>query len=331
MLVTGATGFIGRRVVANLKERGFTNIRCLVRSLSKASVLGDVQLVHGSLLSQSDCAAAIDQVRVVYHLAAGRGVKSVADAFLNSVVTTRNLLESIRLCGSLTRFVSVSSLAVYSNCDKPHGRMLDESCPLEQQPALRGDAYTFAKVKQEEVVCDYAKRFQIPYVTLRPGFVYGPGNETISGRVGIGTFGLFLHLGGSNRLPCSYVDNCAEAIVLAGLVPHIEGEAFNIIDDDIPTSRDFLQTFKQEVHSFKSIYLPHCASYALCLLWEKYSAWSEDQLPPVFNRKVWHAYWKRTEFTNSKARRQLGWKPRICSREAMAQFFESCRRKRTQR
>ncbi len=60
---------------------------------------------------------------VIFHLAAGTGEKSFPDAFLNSVVATRNLLEASLRFGSLRRFVLVSSFAVYSNCDKPNGKI----------------------------------------------------------------------------------------------------------------------------------------------------------------------------------------------------------------
>jgi nucleoside-diphosphate-sugar epimerase len=264
---------------------------------------------------------------VIYHLAAGRGEKFYPDAFLNSVVTTRNLLEAVRGCPSLKRFVTVSSFSVYSNRNKSHGRLLDESAPLEDRPHLRGDAYTFAKSKQDELVIDYGKRFGIPFVIMRPGVVYGPGNEQIHGRVGIGTFGLFLHLGGRNTVPLTYVDNCAKAIVLAGLKPGINGEVFNVIDDDLPTSRHFLRLYKKEVRNFKSMYIPHSISYLLCWLWEKYSDWSQEQLPPVFNRKAWHAVWKKTTYTNAKLKNRLGWTPTISSVEALNRYFESCRQK----
>ena len=154
---------------------------------------------------------------VTFHLAAGRGAKSFADAFMNSVVTTRNLLEASVRHNCLKRFVNISSFAVYSNTNKPRRRVLDESCPIEMRPELRGDAYCFAKVKQDEIVAEYGKRFGMPYVIVRPGHVYGAGNEAITGRVGIDAFGIFLHLGGSNTLPLTYVDNCVEAIALAGL------------------------------------------------------------------------------------------------------------------
>ena len=282
--------------------------------------------MRGNLLSREDCVAVTKDAAVIYHLAAGRGEKLYADAFMNSVLTTRNLLEGILHHRCLRRLVSISSFTVYSNVGKTRRRWLDESCPIETQPALRGDAYTFAKVKQDQIVTEYGRKHGLPYVIVRPGYVYGPGNPGMSGRVGLGSFGIFLHMGGSNPIPFTYVDNCAEAILLAGLQPSVDGEVFNVVDDDLPTSRQFLRMYKREVRRFPSVYVPKSVSYLLCYLWEKYAAWSEGQLPPVYNRKLWHAYWKKTRYSNAKLKQRLGWQPRVAPADAFARHFESCRR-----
>ncbi len=279
-------------------------------------------MFKGNLLSREDCEAACKEVVVIFHLAAGTGEKSFPDAFMNSVVTTRNLLDASLRHARLRRLVLVSSFSVYANRQKT--RLLDESCPTEEHPELRGDAYCYAKVKQEQIVMEYGKNFDIPYVVVRPGSVYGAGEGQITGRVGIGTFGLFLHLGGSNTIPFTYVDNCAEAIVLAGLVKGVDGEVFNVVDDDLPSSRQFLRQYKKNVRSFKSVYVPHFASHALCYLWEKYSGWSKGQLPPVFNRRRWHAEWKKTRYSNEKLKAWLGWAPKVSTAEGLRRYFHSC-------
>jgi nucleoside-diphosphate-sugar epimerase len=334
ILVTGAAGFIGSRVVERLLDRGFRNVRCFARptgdprklhALTRGGGNPGVALIEGNLLSRDDCSAATRGAAVIIHLAAGRGEKSFPDAFMNSVVTTRNLLDAARRHGCVRRFVNVSSFTVYATSRRP--RLLDESCPIEHRPELRGDAYSFAKVKQDEIVAEYGQRFGIPCVIVRPGYVYGPGNEAITGRVGIGTFGIFLHLGGSNTLPLTYVDNCAEAIALAALKPGVDGEVFNVVDDDLPSSRQFLGLYKRNVRRFRSIYLPHAASYALAALWEKYSNWSEGQLPPVFTRSSWHAYWGGAQYSNEKLKTRLGWTPRVSTSEALQRYFQSCREK----
>lgn len=322
VLVTGSTGFLGCRVVAALLERGFGRVRCFARPSSNTRPLdaltaadpSRVELVHGNLLSREDCQRATRDVAVIYHLAAGTGQKSFPDAFLHSVVTTRNLLDATLRHGDLKRFVNVSSFAVYTNRGR---RILDETCPMESDPQSRGEAYCYAKVKQDELVMEYGKQYGIPYVLVRPGVVYGPGAHGISGRIGSAAFGVFLHLGGSNTIPVTHVDNCADAIVRAGITEKIDGEVLNVIDDDLPTSRQFLRLYKRHVRSFRSVPVPRAAWYVFCALWEKYSAWSRGQLPPVFNRRAWHAYWKGSRYSNAKVKRLLGWTPRISIHEGL--------------
>ena len=336
ILVTGAAGFIGTRVVGSLLERGFRNVRCLVRNARNIAALKEIidrydgaartEIITGNLLSREDCSSLAKDVALIYHLAAGTGMKAFSDAFLNSVVTTRNLLDAALEYKCLRRFVNMSSFAVYTNRKKPRWRLLDETCPVEQHPESRAEAYCFGKVKQDELVMEYSQKHGIPIVILRPGTVYGPGKKAIPGRVGIDTFGIFLHMGGSNPIPFTYVENCADAIVLAGLKPGIDGVIFNIVDDDLPSSRRFLRLYKRNVKRFKSIYVPHALSYLFCYFWEKYSRWSRGQLPPVFTPREWAAYWKKTRYSNRKIKDLVGWAPTVPTTEGMRRFFESCRK-----
>jgi nucleoside-diphosphate-sugar epimerase len=334
ILVTGATGFIGRKVVERLLDRGFKKIRCFARPSAKAAEFAashnqssgpHLEVFQGNLLSADDCKEATKDAAVIIHLAAGRGEKSFPDAFMNSVVTTRNLLDASLRSGCLRRFVNVSSFAVYTNTGNAQDKLLDETCALEQHPEVRGEAYCFAKTKQDELVNEYGRQQGLPYVHIRPGVVYGPGNLAISGRVGIRTFGPFLHLGGSNQIPLTYVDNCADAIALAGLKKGIDGEAFNVVDDELPSSRQFLRLYKREVKSFRSMYVPKAVSFILCNLWERYSVWSQGQLPPAFNRSRWNSLWKKTYYSNNKLKSKLGWQPIISTREGLNRYFEACR------
>ena len=117
ILVTGATGFIGTSLVSGLLDRGFRNLRCFARPSSDKVRFGalaqghpgaKIDVVTGNLLSRADCLSATRDAKLVFHLAAGTGHKSFPDAFMNSVVTTRNLLEAIGRHGCAQRFVSVS-------------------------------------------------------------------------------------------------------------------------------------------------------------------------------------------------------------------------------
>jgi nucleoside-diphosphate-sugar epimerase len=333
VLVTGAAGFIGRRVVQRLVQRGFRSLRCLVRPSSDVRELervlagfgaAPVELVRGNLLSRSDCASLVKGAQIILHLVTGRG-KSFPACFQNSVVATRNLLDAAVAEKDIQRFVNVSSFAVYSNMHLRHGAMLDETCEVERNLEERHDAYVYAKVKQDELVADYRERHGLPSVTVRPCVVFGPGRRTIPGVVGLDTFGPFLHLGGGNLLPLTFVDNCADAIVLAGLVPGIEGRVYNVVDDDLPTSREFLRHYKAKVRGFRSFPVPYPFFYAFCLFWERYLARSAGLVPPVFNRGFCSFHWKGHRYSNKNIKRDLGWRPEVPMKEALERYFTFAR------
>jgi nucleoside-diphosphate-sugar epimerase len=328
ILVTGANGFIGSWVVRALLARGFTKIRCLARAASTPANLdrireevgaSGIEVVNGNLLSRDVCAKATEGVTIVYHLAAGVE-KTFPGCFLNSAVTTRNLLDAVTMSGTVRRFVNISSLAVYSNGQLRRGAALDETCPIDTRLVERYDPYAYGKAKQDEVVREYGRLRGLPYVIVRPGITFGPGKAKIPGRVGIDTFGVFLHLGLSNVMPLTYVENCAEAIVLAGLTIGIEGEEFNIVDDDLPRSRAFLRRYKRKVRRIRTIPVPYPIFYLFNFAWEKYSSWSGAQLPPVFNRGTCEAYYKGQNFSNQKAKALLGWRPRVGMSDALDRF-----------
>jgi nucleoside-diphosphate-sugar epimerase len=330
ILVTGSNGFLGAKVVEMLLEKGYGNIRCFFRpssrldrlkeTLSRFDTAKNVELVSGDLLSLDDCRKAAAEVSIVYNLAAGFD-KSFAGAYMNSALATRNLMEAVLENGKPKRFVQVSSFAVYSNLHLKKGGLLDETCPLEDAPQDRYDAYGFGKLKQEELVREYGSQRNLPYVILRPGAVFGPGKRDLSGRVGIDTFGFFVQVGGSNLLPLTFVDNCAEAIVLAGLKEGVEGEIFNVVDDELLTSGQFLRAYKRRVRPFLSVRIPYSLAYACSIIWENYSKWSRGQLPPAFNRRRCVAEWKPNRFTNERLRKRLGWRPRIGIEAAMASYL----------
>jgi nucleoside-diphosphate-sugar epimerase len=331
ILVTGANGFVGSNVVKRLLDQGFTNIRCFVRpsgNLTRLKAFTErfpaarVEFVYGNLLSRDNCRLAAAGAAVILHVAAGIE-KTFPGCFMNSVVTTRNLLDAAIRETTLKRFVNISSLAVYSNKHIRRHGPLDEQTEIETQFMQRFDAYCFGKTKQDEIVVEYGQKHQLPYVIVRPGPIYGPGARgAIHSRIGIGTFGIFMHIGGSNKVPFSYIDNCAEAIVLAGVTEGVDGQVFNVIDDDLPTSRAFLRGYKKNVQYFRSIYVPYRVFHLFSSLWERYSVWSKGQLPLAFNRAKCDAEWKGNSFSNAKLKRLLGWKPLVSTREGMQRHFD---------
>lgn len=332
VLVTGAGGFLGVRVVERLVAHGYTEIRCLLRDASKAerirqiaySHAGDkLEICYGNLRSRSDCTRAVEDVSLVFHLAAGlKGAP--AELFGDSVVVSRNLLEALEArVGEpvqKTRVVLISSFGVYGVASLGRGAAIDEKTPLETHPELR-DPYSHSKLRQEQLAWDFQRRAGFELVVLRPGVIYGPGGGHFSTRVGLQIGPLFFHLGGRNLLPLSFVENCAEAIVVAGTHPDSAGQAYNVHDDDLPSASYYLRQYKKHVKRISSIRLPYFITRMLAGSLEGYHLRSQGQLPAILTRYKVASTWGGNEFDNSKLH-SLGWRQIVSTPEAMRRTFE---------
>lgn len=315
--LTGATGFLGKQVFRQLLERGVA-VRCLVRASSNVAVLDDVaqtisnarwEFIRGDLERLANKPDLLEGCDVALHLAAEmKG--SVAVLFLGNVVAARGLLQAAAAV-NLRRFVLVSSIAVHHTATLESGSVVDETCPLDPEPHRR-DGYTFSKVVQEQAAWEAHHNHGVPLVVVRPGVIYGPGRDCLTTRVGLRLGNLMVVMNGQRSLPYTFVDNCARAIVQAGLDDHVPvGEAFNVVDDNSPTPRDLLGQYRDTVGNIRSVGVPGWAVLPLSGIWEWYSHWSQGQVPEVLTRYKSSSMWKRLIYSNAKARNILDWQPTI--------------------
>jgi nucleoside-diphosphate-sugar epimerase len=324
-LVTGANGFLGTALVQRLLACGETSLRLLVRNSTAQANLerivrerpdADVDFCIGTLCSGEDATRAVDGVEKIFHLAAAlRG--SPSDMCLNTVVASKTLLEAAAARKPM-RIVLVSSFAVYGSGALQPGSLLDENTPLEAHPELR-EAYCWIKLRQERLFREFQSRYGFELVIVRPGVIYGRGGRPLPGRVGIDLFGVFLHLGGANQIPLTYVDNCADAVIAAGRYG-ISNEAYNIHDDELVTSREYLNEYKRRVKRIRAIGIPRAALTAISHLTLWYHRRSRGQLPALFTPYKTRAVWTPTRFSNAKIK-SLGWTPRISTREGLRRAF----------
>lgn len=332
VLVTGSNGFLGSVLVRRLCERGETRvIRCLHRSGSDVRRLDEVQASHpgvrlervvGNLTSPEDCSRAIEDVELIYHGAAAlKG--AAADMFLNSVVASKNLLEAIVRSGRQIRIVHVSSFGVYGMAGVRPGSVANEESPLEPHPELR-DLYSHTKRRQEELFWEYRDRHGLLLTVMRPGVIFGPSGPPMSNRVGLKLFGLFLYLGRSNLVPLTYVDNCADALIDAANSPKTVGEVYNVVDDDLPTARQYLARYRREVERLRVVPMPLFATRLMSRAVAWYNRHSRGQLPAVFTPYKTESMWRSFRYDNSKLK-SIGWRPRISMEEGLQKTFASLR------
>lgn len=320
VLVTGAGGFLGTHTVEKLLTRGVPRVRCLVRSKNLPMDLLErcpdqrIEAYRGNVLFAKDLEKSLDGIHTVFHLAAEmKGAPS--EIYMNTVVGSKRLLEAGK---SVRRFVLVSSFGVYGVNQLPGGSIVDEDTPLETNPESR-DAYSFAKLRQELLFREYQQKFGFELVVLRPGVIYGPQNSALSTRIGLRFPFFFLHVGGRNKLPLTFVENCADAIAFAGMHPQ-PVDTLNVIDDDLITCREYLRRYKQSAERLRSIWMPYLAAIGMSRALAWYSAISSGQLPAVLTPYKARAYWSRHQFPNSRLK-GMGWKQNVPTHVALDRTF----------
>lgn len=329
LLVTGAGGFLGQYVVAEAISRGH-QVRAVVRPAAKGipeawRLEAGVEVVRADLRSSVGLEKLCDQVDAVVHLAAAKA-GDLYEQFGGTVIATENLLSAMQQAGT-QRLVQTSSFSVYEYLRRWSWGRLDETSPLAVQPQLR-DEYSQTKLQQERLVREFCEENAISYAILRPGVIFGSGNLWTA-RLGMQlSERLWIRTGAWARLPLTYVENCAEAILLAAEYAGEERELIlNIVDDDPPTQRAYLKAWRQRMQRPPRI-LPVSWSIMRGLA---RSAWLVNQIcfrgnakiPGLFVPAKLHARCKPLRYSNERAKSVLGWSPRYTWLQGLERSLES--------
>lgn len=224
--VTGATGFLGRRVVARLRERGH-EVRALARDAVRGLDAGveAEKLVIGDLFATGKIKAAVQGCDAVLHLAAEIATqRDPKKLWKVDVEGTDAVAEACEGLG-IQRFVFASTSVV----GDPRGAIL-----RPEEPLVATTDYGKAKQEAERRLA----RSGLPVVVLRPGHIYGPGGwyadvcrEFREGR-------RFIPGRGDNWWDVVHVDDAADAFVRAAELAR-PGAVFHVADDYPITMREF--------------------------------------------------------------------------------------------
>lgn len=307
MLVTGAGGFLGSRVVSELLERGHA-VRALVRPASAATPAewrGRAEIVRADLRATPALENLFDGVDVLVHLAAT--VRGTPEAqFVGSAVCTERLLDGMRRAGSTRHVVLAGSCSVY-DWTAAHETLTEES-PLETMLYER-DGYTVAKIWQERVARRFAEENNWTLAVLRPGFIYGLGAAPAGG-AGINLGGVFLVIAPFARLRLTHVENCAAAF--ADAAEKREAGAFNIVDDEQVSAWRYAGRLIGGSRPAFRLVLPYSAGLAIAYLAKLTSRIlfppKGGKLPGILIPRHYRARFKPMQYDNRRAKEVLGWK-----------------------
>ena len=322
LLITGANGFLGEQVVAEAARRGH-EVRALVRPTTDVTQLdwyadNRVKVTRADLRSRHGLTEILRGVDCVVHLAAAKS-GDMYSQYAGTVVATENLLSAMGEAG-VRRIVGISSFAVYDYLRIPHFAVLDEDSPIESD-AFDRDEYAHTKLVQERLIREHAAANGWDLVILRPGVIWGKDN-LFTARLGIQAGRkLWVRTGAYTRLPLTYVENCAEAIIMAAESNSVSGQTFNIVDDQTPTQRRFANLIRSRMDPRPRIipvpYLLMRLIAGAAWMTNKYLFRSRAKIPGLFVPARLAARCKPLRFSNRRIKAALGWNPRYSLVEAL--------------
>lgn len=315
ILVTGASGFIGRHLVGRLLALGH-RVRVLVRRPPDDTRLRDprVEVVQGDLGDSAVVARAVEGTRLIYHLgAAMRG--SVEDFERGTIGGTTNIVASTS-ASPTARLVYVSSLSVLHAAAARAGSVAREDWPLEPQPELRG-LYTGTKLKAEAVVREAVRARHLRAVIVRPGQVFGPGAELMTPAVAR-RVGSWLVMIGDGRLvlPLIYVEDLIDALLAASERDVFDGSVLHVVDDADVTQNELVERYRKALpERLRVAHIPVSVMQTAARL-AQLAASVRGRTPSLSPYRIASAL-APLRYDCQAARTRLSWTPQVGARRGM--------------
>jgi nucleoside-diphosphate-sugar epimerase len=316
ILVTGATGFIGHRLVERLTQEDGVKIRALARSKEKGEKFVKelspfpVEIVLGDLSNLESLKKAASGCQIIFHCAAwasDRGTRE--DFFIANVTGTKNIVEAAK-SAKCEKFIHVSSISVYGFNPK---NGTDETFPYDPTSGL----YSETKVESEKVVKNAMEKEKFPAVIIRPGSVYGPrsGAWTVRPVKAIKDGKMFLIAGGTGTCNYVYIDNLIDAMLMATKDDKVLGQDFIVTDGRSAEWNEFFGYYGKMfgINKLKSLPLP--IAYLAALVMEISEKITGKKAP--ITRVAIGFLTRRATYNIHKAKSVLGYEPKINLAEGM--------------
>jgi nucleoside-diphosphate-sugar epimerase len=320
IIVTGASGFIGRRLVKKLTAEG-CRVICPLRPTSSAAELDDplIRVVRGDLTDRTFVDSLFDGASVVYHLAAMvSDWGTVTEIRKANVDVTSTLLASAERA-SIERFVHVSSTDIYGH---PGGKAVDED-----NPPSPGHFNWYAETKRQAEQC--VKTSRVPWVIARPATVYGPGSVSmIAELVQALKDGFMLTVNGGRTIAgLVYVDDVVDGLILAADHKAAVGESFNLSHSNEVTWKQCIDDLARAMdYRYRTINLPrpvgHLLGGGMELGYRFARKLTGCRCRALLSRQAIQIMGVDQHFSHAKATHLLGYQARVGYEEGLSSTLE---------
>jgi predicted dehydrogenase/nucleoside-diphosphate-sugar epimerase len=315
ILVTGATGFLGRALLDRLCA-GAESVRVLARRPAPhVESLPGVHVVCGDLGDPDVVDRAIAGVELVYHVGATMRGRGWPDFEAGTVQATANVVHSC-LRHHVGRLVYVSSMTVLDYATHQPGAVVREDTPLEPFPEQRG-AYTQAKLRAENIVLEAVRTQGLPAVVIRPGQIFGPGAESIPPYGTIALAGQWMVIGsGTLRCPLVFIEDVVDGLLAAAKRTDVCGSIFHLVDPTAITQNEYIAACQTAMQNLpRVVHAPRWLLYAAGAALEVLGRLLKRGVP-LSRYRV--ASIKELRFDCSSAEEKLEWIPAVGARKGLS-------------
>lgn len=327
MLVTGGTGFLGRRIVERLLSQG-RSVAVAGRTPAPELEARGVRFIRAPLEDAAGIAAACQGMEAVFHVAARVGVWGrYTDYFRANVLGTRAVIDGCRAHGVRRLIHTSTPSVVYNGLDLAGA---DESLPLTTSCP---SPYPLTKAAAEaEVLAAHGPGLRT--VALRPHLIWGPGDPHLVPRIlSRARAGRLRIVGeGKNRVDMVHVENAADAHIaaesaIARTGSPAGGRAYFITNGEPVVLWEWINALlvalgEPPVTRRISLGAASAIGRACELAWSLLPVAAEPPMTRFIAAELAKDHW----FDISAARRDLGYAPRITMRGGTAGLVASLRR-----
>jgi nucleoside-diphosphate-sugar epimerase len=321
-LVTGATGLVGSHIAERLIATG-CEVRALVRRKSGWLESIGVEQTIGDVLDTASFTAAARGCDTVFHNAAAITESGGWETYRRlNVDGTRGAIAAASSAGA--RLVQLSSVAVYGPEGRysTGGKKTSEESPLAALPD--GAYYARSKRESEQLVMDAHASGKIWATAVRPTVIYGRRDRQFVPRAARLLRRGFAPLigGGTSTLSLVHAANVADGAILAARSEIAGGRVYNLAHDFDVTVRDcFLLGAQGLGRSVHFIPIPlSLAGAAVSTFKVVTRLFTGGRWSAVSNASI-RMLTKDNPFTSERARRELGWSPRVRPAEGIPDAF----------
>lgn len=312
ILVTGATGFLARYLVPAVQQRGDT-VRALVLPSEDATWLRerDVAVYLGDVRQAGTLTEPMRDAEAVVHMAALMATWAPMQVHHAVHVTGTENVCRAALASGVRRLVHLSSAITYTPSG---GRPIEEDFP--QEPLHEPHAVT--KAEGDKLVQRMIAQNDLPAVIIRPEAMFGPNDRInfrrLADRLRAGK-GIIIG-SGRNAVPFVYVADVVQGLLLALEHPRAVGQAYNITNDQRMTEEEFLRAIAKEVGGkMPRIRVPYRAMYGAATVAELIATLTRRE--PLVTRHGVQMFGSHNPLSIEKARRELGYEPRVSLRDGI--------------